>query len=149
MRLATHLLTMLTITTIACGDKPEKAKTEEGNQMPGDTGIAGMQMTMQGMQMMPAMRAHLDSVAAMTPPQMSAAMSNHEDLASRTMDAMGADMRGMNMVPDSTWTSLTDSLRRDLADLLALSGDALKSRMETHAGRMRRMMEMHEQMMKM
>lgn len=62
---------------------------------------------------------------------------------------MGADMRGMNMTPDSAWAALSDSLRQDLADLPSLSGGALKSRMQAHVGRMQRMLAMHEGMMKM
>ena len=149
MRLTTHWLTILAIATIACGDKSGQEKTGEMDQVPSDTGMAGMRMTMQGVQMLPPMRIHLDSVTGMAPAEMRAALSAHVDLASRTMDAMGADMRGMSVTPDSTWASLSDSLRQDLADLPNLSGDVLKSRMEAHAGRMRRMMEMHEGMMKM
>ena len=106
-------------------------------------------MAMQGVQMMPAMQAHLDSMATMTPSQLTAEMVAHQDLTSRTMDAMGADMRGMGMTPDSAWSSLGDSLRQDLAELPALSGTALKTRMEAHSERLRRMMTMHEGMMKM
>jgi hypothetical protein len=106
-------------------------------------------MAMQGMQMMPAMQAHLDSMASMTPAQMSAAMAAHQDLTSRMMDAMGAEMRGMGMQPDSAWSALGDSLRYDLAELPGLSGATLKARMDTHAGRLKRMMVLHEQMMKM
>jgi hypothetical protein len=62
---------------------------------------------------------------------------------------MGADMRGMNMQPDSAWTALADSLRQDMAELPALSGEPLKSRMEAHIARMRRMMTMHQGMMRM
>jgi len=141
-----HLISAMAIVTLAaCGKKQEAA------QAVGDTAgkMGGMQMTMQGMQMMPLMRAHLDSLAAMQPAQMAAAMAAHQDLASRIMDAMGADMRGMNMKPDSAWTALSDSLRQDLADLPGLSGTALSTRMQAHTERMRRMMAMHEGMMKM
>jgi len=126
----------------ACGRKPEAAQT------PADTaGMGGMQM--QGMQMMPLMRAHLDSMAALRPDQMAAMMVAHQDMASRMMDAMGADMRGMNMAPDTAWTALGDSLRQDLAELPSLSGEPLRGRMEAHLARMRRMMAMHRTMMKM
>jgi len=45
--------------------------------------------------------------------------------------------------------TLSDSLRRDLADLPGLMGSALTARMQAHIGRLRRMMAMHEGMMKM
>lgn len=133
------------VTLSACGRKPDAAQT------PADTaGQAGeMQMSMQGMQMMPMMQAHLDSMAAMRPEQMVAMMTSHQDMASRMMDAMGGDMRGMNMQPDAAWTALADSLRQDLAELPSLTGAPLTNRMEAHLGRMRRMMAMHRTMMKM
>lgn len=139
------LMTAL-MTLAACGNREEAARTPAA-----DTGgqMGGMHMSMQGMQMMPMMRAHCDSLAAMGPEQMAAIMAAHQDLASRMMDAMGADMRQMNMQPDATWTALSDSLRQDLAELPALSGDTLENRMQAHIGRMRRLMDLHQQMMKM
>lgn len=128
----------------ACGKKgeaPPAAAADSAGAMGG--------MAMQGMEMMPAMQAHLDSMAAMRPEQMAAMMTSHQDAASRMMDAMGADMRGMNMQPDPAWTALSDSLRRDLAELPGLSGEPLRLRMEAHIARMRRMMAMHRGMMKM
>ena len=65
------------------------------------------------------------------------------------MDAMGADMRGMNMKPDSAWGALGDSLRQDLAELPGLSGASLKTRVQAHIGRMQRMLATHEGMMRM
>jgi hypothetical protein len=49
----------------------------------------------------------------------------HEAMASQMLDAMGSDMTTMNVRPDSAWTALTDSVKRDLADLPTLSGRAL------------------------
>ena len=148
MRITSTFLAIALLVTAACGGKGDSPPAQAGDTT-GDTMTGGMQMSMQGMQMIPAMRAHLDSLATMTPAQMSSAMAAHQDLASRMMDAMGADMRGMNMTPDSAWTALGDSLRRDLAVLSGLSGEALTARMQGHSDRMRRMLGMHEQMMKM
>jgi hypothetical protein len=124
-------------------------KEAPANQAADTASTTAAPMAMQGMQMIPAMQAHLDSMAAMTPARMTAAMAAHQDLASRMMDAMGADMRGMGMQADSAWSALGDSLRQDLAELPSLSGAALKVRMDAHAARLKRMMAMHEQMMKM
>lgn len=140
----THIVVALVL--VACGKKPEAV------QSPGTAGAdtkGGMQMTMQGVQMMPGMRAHLDSLGSMQPAQIAATMAAHQDIASRMMDAMGADMRGMSMKPDSAWAALSDSLRQDLAEVPRLSGGALQGRMQAHAGRMRRMLAMHEEMMRM
>lgn len=146
MRVTHVVLALVVVTLAACGRKRETAQPPASDTA-GETG--GMQMTMQGMQMIPLMRAHLDSLGAMEPAQMAAAMTAHQDLASRMMDAMGADMRGMNMRPDSAWAALGDSLRQDLAELPGLSGGALKTRMQAHVGRMQRMLTMHEGMMRM
>ena len=146
MRSAPWVLILTVFTAAGCSKKPDAAPAQSDSAV---NTTSGMQMSMQGMQMMPGMRAHLDSLAVMTADQMAANMAAHADLASRTMDAMGADMRGMNMTPDSAWTALSDSLRQDLAELPALSGNQLKDRMQAHAARMRRMMMMHEGMMKM
>lgn len=128
----------------ACGGKPDTAQTPAA-----DTAENMGAMPMQGMQMMSGMEAHLDSMAAMRPEQMAAMMAGHQDMASRMMDAMGADMRGMNMQPDTSWSALADSLRRDLAELPSLSGEPLRNRMEAHIERMRRIMTMHRGMMRM
>lgn len=143
MRVNYFALAVAMVTLAACGKKQEAPKAP-----PADS-TTGMQMSMQGMQMMPLMRAHLDSLGAMEPAQITAAMAAHQDLASRMMDAMGADMRGMNMKPDSSWAALGDSLRQDLAELPGLSGATLKTRVQAHIGRMQRMLAMHEGMMKM
>ena len=145
---ALHCVLFLAAFSVAgCSRKPDSSAVQSDSTS-ADT-MANMPMPMKGMEMVPTMRAHLDTMMVMTPAQMAAAMAAHEDMASRVMDAMGADMRGMNMTPDSAWTALSDSLRQDLAELPALSGNQLKDRMDAHIGRMRRMMVMHEGMMKM
>ncbi len=111
-------------------------------------GMGGMRMPMQGMEMMSMMRAHMDSVAHMSPEQMRAMMPQHEAMMSRMMDAMGSDMRGMRMEGDAAWNALADSVKRDLADLPSLEGKALAERMKAHAGRVTRLMATHKQMMK-
>ena len=146
MRTIQGVLAMVAVTLAACGKKPETAQAPAADAA---AKMGGMQMPMQGMQMMPLMRAHMDSLSAMQPAQMAGMMAAHQDLASRMMDAMGADMRRMNMKPDSTWAALSDSLRQDLADLPGLLGTALKTRMQAHIARMQRMMVMHEGMMRM
>jgi hypothetical protein len=131
----------------ACGKKeaaPQHAMPGMGN-MPGMAGMQGMGM--QSDSLMPMMRAHLDSLAAISPQFAAGMLSMHEAKASRMLDAMGADMTAMGMIPDPAWTALTDSIKRDLADLPTVSGRALDARLKAHIGRMRRLMAMHEGMM--
>ncbi len=131
----------------ACGKKesaPQQAMPGMGN-MPGMTGMQGMGM--QSDSLMPMMRAHLDSMAALSPQVAARMLSLHEAMASRMVDAMGADMTAMGMKPDPAWTALTDSIKQDLADLPAVSGRALDARLKAHISRMRRLMAMHGSMM--
>jgi hypothetical protein len=136
------------------GDKPGDA----GTRAPGsETGMMynrgmdsnGMPMGgMLGLGLMTAMRSQMDSIAAMSPAQMQARMAAHRALSSRMMDAMGADIRSRHMTPGTGWSALSDSVRQDLAELPALSGAALQTRMRAHLDRMRRLMGQHESMMR-
>ena len=101
-----------------------------------------------GMQMMPAMKAHVDSMTRMSPDKVQAMMSRHEAMMSQMMDRMGADMRQMNMSGTSDWTALTDSVKQDLAELPSLKGERLPLRMRAHANRVKRLIAMHQAMMK-
>ena len=130
----------------ACGEKKRKPQQQA---MPGMGSMSTMQgRAMQSDSLMPMMRAHLDSLAALSPQFAAGMLSMHDAMASRMLDAMGADMTGMGMKPDPAWTALTDSTKRDLADLPALSGRALEARLKAHIDRMRRLMALHEGMMK-
>jgi hypothetical protein len=121
-----------------------------------DTGMMGrmnsggmqMGMKMRGMEMMPMMQSHLDSMMGMSPERMQAMMAGHERMASQMMDAVGADMRQMTMAGDPTWSALSDSVKRDLAELPSLKGQALTTRMRAHLDRMRRLIGIHQGMMK-
>jgi len=104
-------------------------------------------MTMRSDSLMPVMRAHLDSLAAMSPQVVAGHVAAHDAMASQMLDAMGSDMRMMDTRPDSAWTALADSVRRDLAELPSLSGRALQTRMRAHVGRMRRLLDVHGAMM--
>lgn len=134
------------VALMACGKTQEVAKTPVSDSV---GMMAGAPMAMQGMQLIPMMGAHLDSLGRMAPAQMLAAMASHQALATQMMDAMGADMRGRNMTADAGWTALSDSVHQDLSALPGLSGAALQARMQDHIGRMRRMMTMHQGMMRM
>lgn len=138
-RLSAVLAAVLTIA--ACGKK--EPPPERGGQMSGMQG-----MSMRSDPMMPMMRAHLDSLAAASPQFVSDMMATHETMASQMLDAMGADMTAMGMKADSAWIALTDSVKRDLADLPTLTGQRLDSRLRAHIDRFRRLMATHQQMMR-
>jgi hypothetical protein len=153
-----HWTLMIGALTLAgCGKGSERATAGrdtggmmghmDSGMMMGDSGMQMGGMNMQGMQMMPGMRAHMDSMMAMSPQQMQAMMASHEAMMSRMMDGMGADMRGMKMSGSPEWNALTDSVKQDLAEMPTLKGQALSARMRAHAERVKRLMGMHEKMM--
>lgn len=137
-RFSAALAAMLIVA--ACGKKAPAP--EQGGQM---AGMQGMSMRSDSMTAM--MRAHLDSLAALPPQFAAGMMATHGALASQMLDAMGSDMRMMNMQPDSEWTALADSVKRDLAELPSRSGRALETRLAAHIGRMLRLLDMHRAMM--
>ena len=141
-----RLTILIAVATViaACGGKEERE--QESMQGMGNMPAMGG-MTMRSDSLMPGMRAHLDSLAGMSPELAGRMLATHDALAAQMLDAMGSDMRMMNMRADSTWVMLTDSIRRDLADLPAMSGNGLETRLRAHAERMRRLLAMHEQMM--
>jgi hypothetical protein len=102
---------------------------------------------MPSMGMMAAMRAHTDSMHTASPDRMKAMMPAHQEMASKMLDAMGSDMRMMSMTGDSAWTALSDSVRRDLAELPDLTGKQFSERLRAHIGRIQRLMAQHETMM--
>src|SRR5688500_9000350 len=68
--------------------------------MMGRMDAGGMKMNgmkMQSMQMLPGMRAHMDSMMRMSPQQMQAMMARHQGMMSQMMDQMGGEMRQMKM----------------------------------------------------
>jgi hypothetical protein len=139
-------LTVAGLAVVACGRKANDQSTRTSERAADSTGMGHQGMQMGGR--MPMMQAHMDSMMRMSPAQMSQMMATHERRMSEMMDRMGSEMRGMKMTGDPTWNALSDSVKQDLAELPGLSGQALSARMREHAGRVRRLMMMHERMMK-
>jgi hypothetical protein len=143
-----HLLVMIGIFAIVgCAERPGSRAEDAGTRSGADNAPSKGMMNMPSMGMMPAMRAHMDSMRTASPDRMKTMMADHQEMASRMMDAMGSDMRMMSMAGDSGWAALSDSVRRDLADLPDLAGQRLATRMKAHLERMQRLMAQHETMM--
>lgn len=152
------MLWILSLGVIAVGGCKGKDQAAERAQAAGQQEMGGMKMDsapmggdhmgMGGSDMMPMMRAHMDSMTGMSPAQMSGMMAAHDRMMSQMMDRMGADMRRMNMSADAKWNSLMDSVKADLADVPGMQGKELSVRMTAHADRVRRLLAMHESMMK-
>lgn len=135
------------ITALGCKREAPPADASRPIAEPGPGGMPMGGMAMGAAGMMPMMRAHLDSVTRMPAQQMPGMIATHEQMLSQMMDRMGADMRGMHMTGDARWMALMDSVKTDLAELPALQGSDLATRMQSHAARVERLMAMHEGMM--
>ena len=145
------ILLVGTLTFAGCGggDRPQPSRNTGGMMDHRDSGAMGMGgITMPGMQMMPGMRAHMDSMRRMSPQQMQGMMARHQSMMSQMLDGMGSDMRGMDMPAGREWTALSDSVKQDLADLPGLQGQELSTRVRAHADRVQRLIAAHEQMMR-
>jgi hypothetical protein len=145
-----HVSVIVGLAVLACHKSDSGRGAERTSQMASDSSSGSMSgmRGMAGSSMMAAMPAHVDSMMRMRPEQMSQTMTQHERMMSQMMDQMGAQMRQMNMAPSPEWTALSDSVKADLADLPGLSGPELLTRMKAHAARVRRLMTMHQGMMK-
>jgi hypothetical protein len=155
MRPMLWMLSVVVIAVAACKSKDQAGGRDRSADQQGMAGMrmdsmpmGGNQMGAGGAAMMPMMRAHMDSMARMSPGQMSGMMAAHERMMSQMMDRMGSDMRSMNMQAEAKWNGLVDSVKADLADLPGLQGEELSARMKAHAERVRRLIDMHEGMMK-
>jgi hypothetical protein len=148
---AVHLtMTLGLLASAACHKPPKAAVAKDAGQ-----GMVKLMDTGQarpasggpdGMGMMLMMKAHIDSMAKMSPEQMTRVIARHERMMSQMMDQMAVEMRHMQMPATPDWSALADSVRQDLAELPSLSGNALASRMQAHAQRVRRLIAMHKRM---
>jgi hypothetical protein len=155
MRSMLRILSVGVIAVTACkgGERPAERAQPTGQEPTGGIGMDSMQMGgnemgMTGPDMMPMMRAHMDSMMRMSPGQMSATMAAHDRMMSQMLDRMGSDMRNMKMSGDAKWNGLVDSVKADLAELPGLQGKELSARMKAHADRVERLLAMHQGMMK-
>jgi hypothetical protein len=151
MNTSRWVLLMAALAVAGCkggGDRAGRSADSAG--MMGHMDSGGMKMNgmkMQSMQMLPGMRAHMDSMMRMSPQQMQAMMARHQGMMSQMMDQMGGEMRQMKMTESREWSALTDSVRQDLAELPSLKGQALSARMRAHGDRVKQLIAMHESMM--
>ena len=138
---------MLVLVVAACAGDPAPAR--RADSAGGETSGVGMGMRMPSLELLPGMRAHLDSLRAAGPAEIPALVAGHDSLAAGMLVAMDQDMEAMRMPRDADWRALADSVRADLEALPALGGEALVLRMRAHVGRLRRLLDRHEGMMKM
>lgn len=141
---------------VACGERQERgeaaAPAPPSGAAPGIDAMPGMPMrgdrpeARRDADLLDRLRSHLDSVIWLEPNRLVFVRAAHDSLTRRALDQMQREMERMDMAPASAWQALEDSLRRDLAALPTLSGEPFVLRMRGHAGRLRRLLEMHRRM---
>lgn len=149
MKYAGSLAIAAWLLVAGCGS--ERQGEEVSDDSPTDTGL-GMpmgEMRMPSMDMLPGARAYIDSIARAEPRDLTVLADGHRARIERMLEAMDRDMGAMRMPADSAWRALADSVRADLSAIPELNGEPLLLRMRAHAGRMRRLLDRHESMMRM
>ena len=114
--------------------------------MPGMQGMGGMKGGMAGM--MGEMQSHMRMMETTNGDSLKAMLPMHRQMTANMISEMNREMKGMNMTGDAAWTTTMDSVRRDLTNLPEMSAAQLRDFMPGHRGRMMRLVEMHQGMMK-
>lgn len=105
--------------------------------------------SMPSVEMLPAFRSYLDSLLVASPADLATRVEEHASRVQQMLEAMNRDMSAMNLQSDTAWAALADSVRNDLSRLAQLRGEQLILGMRAHVGRVRRLLERHESMMRM
>ena len=147
MKMRTNLLLVAALLSAACGGEGRPSGQPEDAPPPGRSGRMPEAMRMPSMEQMPGVRAYLDTIASAEPEDLTRLAEAHRARIAPMLEAMDQDMKAMNMTADEPWQTLSDSVRADLRAVPELRGQALVLRMRGHAGRMRRLLGMHERMM--
>lgn len=130
-------------------DRDPVAATPPGG-MPGRDGMQGMHdgtgETMGGMG--PEMQTHMRRMmGGLRGEQITAMLPTHRQMVANMLSRMNGEMRQMDMAADASWTATVDSLRHDLVRLPELGAAELEATMPAHLARVRRLGEMHQDMM--
>jgi hypothetical protein len=98
---------------------------------------------LQAMPMLPAVRAHLDSVAA-HPAMLHAGMPEHQAEMRRLVNAMHADMARLGMHSDPAYEALADSIVNASERLATAGGEELERLTAQHIDQVRRLAKVYE-----
>ncbi len=122
----------------------------------GMAGMAGMKSmdgtpgmkdsTMGGMSR--EMHAHMTSMMSASGEGMKGMVPMHRQMVANMIARMNGEMRDMKMASNTEWSATVDSLRKDLVRLPELSNAELTAMMPAHMARVRRLGDMHQQMMR-
>jgi hypothetical protein len=144
------LASVLVLGACKGGEAPaadQRAATPSADSTGGMAGMPGMS-GMSGMSggTMEAMESHLSVMTGTAADSMPAMLPAHRQMVANMLSEFNREMQQMNMTADASWNALADSVRADLTRMPEVGTADLKTMMEGHAGRVRRLMEMHRSM---
>ena len=87
----------------------------------------------------------MDSVGHMLAEQRQGIWAMHARMSSQIISAMMANMQQRGVAPSAEWKALRDSLTQGMAEMPRLQGESLRSRMQSQAERMHRLMGLQAQ----
>lgn len=87
----------------------------------------------------------MDSVGHMLAEQRQGIWAMHARMSSQIISAMMANMQQRGVAPSAEWKALRDSLTQGMAEMPRLQGESLRSRMQSQAERMHRLMALQAQ----
>ncbi len=130
---------------VACGSGAGGRVKSANDSVPpaaaGDSSASGIEL--QAMPMLPAVRAHLDSVAA-DPARLHTAMPEHQAEMRRLVNAMHADMARLGMHSDAAYEALADSIINASDRLATARGGELERLTAQHVDQVRRLAAVYE-----
>jgi len=133
---------ILFLALASCGGKgDEKAAAAADSASAAPAPSAGMKL--EAMAMLPAVRAHLDSLAR-NPSMMRRAGPQYEAKTKRLVNAMHADMARLGMHSDPAYEALADSVVAGSVALSTAGGAELERLVARHVDQLRRLSAVYE-----
>lgn len=131
-----------------CGSDDDAADQSQNPpaDMPAMQGMPGMDMGAGG-GMMGRMAEHMEMMEGMSADSVHATLQTHRQMVANMIAQMNREMSDMDMEADAAWDATIDSLRADLTRMRELQPAELDQLMPAHRARVRRLMQMHEEMM--
>lgn len=139
---------ILLAATVACSKSDDAAAGLDSSadstamaNMPGMVAPAGTSVAA-------TVETHLAAMKGVSADSLKAMLPAHRQAAANMIASFNKEMSDMKMAGDVAWNAVIDSLRTDLRRMPDLSAGELQAAMPSHEARLRRLMEMHQAMMK-
>ena len=145
------LVVAATLSACGAGDEQPAVADSPATAARADSagGMGGMGMSgMMGAGVMDSMQTHMGTMDTANGERMKQMLPMHRQMTANMLSQMNSEMRSMNMAASTAWTATVDSLRQDLVRMPDMGGAELKAMMPAHHTRMRRLMQMHRDMMR-